>query len=111
MFSREEDTDDGRAIMTSVKDTLLRGLSEDDITNRSVLHSSATWITLFNVDFVKQNCYFTYVCQHRWAVQVVSPPLGQSPLSSFLVVLSPRGDTRGPSVVFEAVDVPCMCSK
>ena len=37
-------------------------------------------------------------------VQVVSPPLGWSPLSS-LVVWSPNGDT-GPSVVFEAVDVP-----
>ena len=40
-------------------------------------------------------------------VQVVSPPLGWSPLSSFLVIWSPSGDTRGPSVVFEAVDMPC----
>ena len=40
-------------------------------------------------------------------VQVVSPPLGWSPLSYFLVIWSPSGDTRGPSVVFEAVDVPC----
>ena len=40
-------------------------------------------------------------------VQVVSPPLGWSPLSSFLVIWSPRGVTRGPSVVFEAVDTPC----
>ena len=31
-----------------------------------------------------------------------------SPLSSFLVILwSPSGDTRGTSVVFEAVDMPC----
>ena len=37
-------------------------------------------------------------------VQVVSPSLGWSPLSSFLVIWSPTGDTRGPSVVFEAVD-------
>ena len=47
---------------------------------------------------------------HRFApvfVQVVSPPLGWSPLSSFLVTWSPSGDTRGPSVVFEAVDMPC----
>ena len=36
-------------------------------------------------------------------VQVVSPSLGWSPLSSFLVIWSPTGDTRGPSVVFEAV--------
>ena len=36
-----------------------------------------------------------------------SPPLGWSPLSSFLVIWSPSGDTRGPSVVFEAVDMPC----
>ena len=40
-------------------------------------------------------------------VQVVSPPLGWSPLSIFLVMWSPSGDTRGPSVVFEAVDMPC----
>ena len=40
-------------------------------------------------------------------VEVVSPPLGWSPLSSFLVIWSPSGDTRGPSVVFEAVDMPC----
>ena len=40
-------------------------------------------------------------------VQVVPPPLGWSPLSSFLVIWSPRGDTRGPSVVFEAVNMPC----
>ena len=30
-----------------------------------------------------------------------------SPLSSFLVIWSPSGDTRSPSVVFEAVDMPC----
>ena len=42
-------------------------------------------------------------------VQVVSHPLGWSPLSSFLVIIlwSPSGDTRGPSVVFEGVDIPC----
>ena len=40
-------------------------------------------------------------------VQVVSPPLGWSPLPSFLVIWSPSGDARGPSVVFEAVDMPC----
>ena len=40
-------------------------------------------------------------------VQVVSPPLGWSTLSYFLVVLYPSGDHRGPSVVFEAVDVLC----
>ena len=40
-------------------------------------------------------------------VQVVSPPLGLSPLSSFLVIWSPSGDARGPSVVFEGVDIPC----
>ena len=40
-------------------------------------------------------------------VYVVSPPLGWSPLPSFLVIWSPSGDTRGPSVVFEAVDMPC----
>ena len=52
------------------------------------------------------------LCQIVWRVapvfvQVVSPPLGWSPLSSFLVIWSPSGDTRGPSVVFEAVDMPC----
>ena len=36
-----------------------------------------------------------------------APSLGWSPLSSFLVIWSPTGDTRGPSVVFEAVDKPC----
>ena len=36
-------------------------------------------------------------------VQVVSSPLGWSPLSSW----SPSGDARGPSVVFEAVNMPC----
>ena len=40
-------------------------------------------------------------------VQVVSPPLGWSPLTSFLVIWSPSGDARGPSVVFEVVDMPC----
>ncbi len=40
-------------------------------------------------------------------VQVVSPPLGWSPLSSFLVIWSPSGEARGPSVVFEAVNMPC----
>ena len=30
-----------------------------------------------------------------------------SPLSSFLVIWSPSGDARGPSVVFEAVNMPC----
>ena len=40
-------------------------------------------------------------------VQVVSPPLGWSPLSSFLVIWSPSGDARGPSVVFDAVNMPC----
>ena len=40
-------------------------------------------------------------------VQVVSPPLGWSPLPSFLVIWSPSGYARGPSVVFEAVDMPC----
>ena len=40
-------------------------------------------------------------------VQVVSPPLGWSPLTPFLVIWSPSGDARGPSVVFEAVDMPC----
>ena len=39
-------------------------------------------------------------------VQVVSHPLGWSPLSSFLVIWSPSGDARGPSVVFEGVDIP-----
>ena len=39
-------------------------------------------------------------------VQIVSPPLGWSPLSSFRAIWSPSGGTRGPSVVFEAVDMP-----
>ena len=40
-------------------------------------------------------------------VQVVSPPLGWSPLTSFLVIWSPTsGGARGPSIVFEAVDMP-----
>ena len=51
-----------------------------------------------------------YPLPHRVApvfVQVVSPPLGWSPLSSFLFIWSPSGDTRGPLGVFEAVDMPC----
>ena len=40
-------------------------------------------------------------------VQVVSPPLGWSLLSSFVVEWSPSDNTRGPSEVFETVDVPC----
>ena len=39
--------------------------------------------------------------------QVVSPPRGWYPLSYFLVIWSPSGETRGPSVVFDAVDMPC----
>ena len=46
-------------------------------------------------------------CYSDVFVQVVSPPLGWSPLSPFLVIWSPSGDARGPSVVFEAVDMPC----
>ena len=40
-------------------------------------------------------------------VQVVSPTLGWSLLSSFLVIWAPSGNTHGPSVVFEMVDMPC----
>ena len=41
-------------------------------------------------------------------VQVVSPPLGWSPLSSFLVIWSPSGDARDPSVVAAlTVNMPC----
>ncbi len=40
-------------------------------------------------------------------VKVVSTPLGWAPLSSVLVIWSTSGDTGGPSVIFEAVDVPC----
>ena len=40
-------------------------------------------------------------------VQVVFPPLGWSPLSSYLVIWYPSDDARGPSVVFEAVNMPC----
>ena len=40
-------------------------------------------------------------------VQVFSPPLVWSGLSSFLAVWSPSGDTQSPSVVFEVVDVKC----
>ena len=40
-------------------------------------------------------------------VKVISPPLGLSPLTSFLVIWSRSGDAQGPSVVFEAVDMPC----
>ena len=43
-------------------------------------------------------------------VQVVSPPPGWAPLSYFLVIIilwSASGNTRGPSVVFEAVAMPC----
>ena len=46
-------------------------------------------------------------CRSRIIVQVVSPPLGWSTLSSFPVIWSPSGGTRGPSVVFEAVDMTC----
>ena len=34
--------------------------------------------------------------------------LAGSPLSSFLVIWSPSGDTRGPSVVFEAIYIPAQ---
>ena len=37
-------------------------------------------------------------------LQYLSRSLGWSPLSSLLVIWSPSGDTRGPSVVF---DMPC----
>ena len=37
----------------------------------------------------------------------VAPVFFRSLLSSFLVIWSPSGGTRGPSVVFEAVDMPC----
>ena len=52
-------------------------------------------------------CFPLPYCVAPVFVQVVSPSLGWSPLSSFLVIWSPTGDTRGPSVVFEAVDMPC----
>ena len=48
------------------------------------------------------------------SVHIVSPTLCLSLLSSFRVVWSPSGDTRSPSVGFEAVDVafagPLHCS-
>ena len=40
-------------------------------------------------------------------VQVVPLPLGWSPLSYVLVIWSPSGNTRGRSIVFEALDMPC----
>ena len=40
-------------------------------------------------------------------VQVVSPPLGLSPLSYVLVIWSPSGVRRRKSVIFEAVDMHC----
>ena len=52
-------------------------------------------------------CYPLPYCVAPVFVQVVSPPLGWSPLTSFLVIWYPSGDARGPSVVFEAVDIPC----
>ena len=48
---------------------------------------------------------------HRVApvfVQVVSPLRGWPPLSYCLVMWSPSDDTRGTSVVFEAVDMPFL---
>ena len=39
-------------------------------------------------------------------VHVVSQPLGWSSLSTFLVIWSPSGGMRGPTVFFEAVDMP-----
>ena len=39
-------------------------------------------------------------------VQFVSPPIGWSPLLSFLVVWYPSGNTRDPSVIFEAGETP-----
>ena len=39
-------------------------------------------------------------------VQVVSPPLGWSPLSLLVIIMVSKCDTRGPSVVFEAVRSP-----
>ena len=48
-----------------------------------------------------------YPLPYRVAPVFVSPPLGWSPLSYFLVMCSPSGDTRSPSVVLEAVDMPC----
>ena len=58
---------------------------------------------------VSMSCVVLCQIVSLWTVlvQVVSRLLGWSPVSSFLVVWSPSGDTRGPSVVFEAVDMPC----
>ena len=46
---------------------------------------------------------------HIVSLQYLSRSLGWSPLSSFLVIIlwSPSGGTWGPSVVFDAVDMPC----
>ena len=54
--------------------------------------------------------YFILCCPLPYCVapvfvQIVSPPLGS--LVVFLVIWSPSCDTRGPSVVFDAVDMPC----
>ena len=51
--------------------------------------------------------FLCHIVSLQYLSSVVSPSLGWSPLSSFLVIWSPTGDTRGPSVVFEAVDMPC----
>ena len=48
-----------------------------------------------------------HIMSLQYLSKVVSPPLGWSPLSSFLVLWSPSGDSRCPSVVFEALDIPC----
>ena len=56
---------------------------------------------------VSLSCAFLFQIVSLQYVSRSSPPLAWSPLSSFLVVWSPSGDTRGPSVVFEAVDMAC----
>ena len=53
--------------------------------------------------------YCAVLCQIvslQYFVQLIYPLLGWSPLSSFLVIWSPSGDSRGPSVISEAVFCP-----
>ena len=79
---------------------------------RCLLCQHGHWIVVVPRGWVKAstcrlqvNLYCTVICQIV-SLQYLSRSSVSPPLSYFLVVWSPRGDMRGPLVVFEAVGVP-----
>ena len=86
-------------------------LSNKDSSSSSLSSRSVPWLgeglSMLSPNYPDLCCPLPYRVAPTF-VQVVSPPLGWSPLSSFLVIWSPIGDTRGPSVVLRRLICPAQ---